>query len=48
MIPDMADVKPSVWSIILIFLIVLLTVPLAKWATQKWPVPGLTDLVAAI
>jgi hypothetical protein len=45
---DMADVKPSIWSVVLIFLIVLLTVPAAKYAANKWPVPGLTDLVNAI
>lgn len=45
---DLADVKPSIWSVVLIFLIVLLTVPTAKFLANKFPVPGLTDLVNSI
>lgn len=45
---DMSNVKPSVLSMITIFLIVLITVPLAKVALNKFPVPGLTDLVNSI
>jgi hypothetical protein len=45
---DMSNIKPSVLSSITILLIVMVTVPLAKWAFNRWPVPGLTDLVNAI
>lgn len=45
---DMSNVKPSVISAITILLLVMVTVPLAKFALNKWPVVGLTDLVNAI
>lgn len=45
---DVADVKPSVLSAFTIFAMVAITVPLAKWLFNRWPVPGVTPLVNAI
>lgn len=45
---DMSNVKPTVVSAITILLIVMITVPLSKWLLNRYPVPGLTDLVNAI
>lgn len=45
---DMSNVKPTVVSAITILLIVMIMVPLAKWTLNKYPVPGLTDLVNSI
>jgi len=45
---DMSDIKPTVVSALIVFLFVVLTVPLAKWVVNKYPVPGLTDLINAI
>jgi hypothetical protein len=44
----MSNIKPSILSALTILLIVAITVPLAKWALNRYPVPGLTDLVNAI
>lgn len=42
---DMAELKPSVWNLLLVFLAVLITVPVAKWAFNEVHVPGITPLV---
>lgn len=45
---DMANVKPTILTAITILMIVLVTVPVSKWLLNKYPVPGLTDLVNAV
>lgn len=45
---DMSDIKPSVITAITILLIVVITVPLAKYLLNRFPVPGLTDLINAV
>lgn len=45
---NMADIKPTVLSAMTILLIVIVTVPVSKWLLNKFPVPGLTDLVNAV
>lgn len=45
---DMSDIKPTVLSALTVLLLVAITVPLAKYVVNRWPVPGLTDLVNAI
>lgn len=49
---DLADVKPSVMSAIVILVIVTITVPFAKFligqGTGKLYIPGLSELVSAI
>lgn len=45
---DMADVKPTILSALTVFLLVLITVPLAKVVLNKYQVPGLTNLVNAV
>lgn len=45
---DLASVKPSIMSALVIFLIVMITVPLAKYAFAQFYVPGLSELTAAI
>lgn len=45
---DFSNVKPGVLSALTILLIVMITVPLAKYVLNRWRVPGLTDLVNAV
>lgn len=44
----MSNIKPTLLSAATILLIVVITVPLAKWALNRYPVPGLTALVNAV
>jgi len=45
---DFSSVKPSVLNAVIILLIVIITVPLAKYAVTKFPIPGLTPLIQAV
>ena len=45
---DMAELKPSMGNLLLIFLAVLITVPVAKWLFNTVRVPGVTDLVNSL
>lgn len=45
---DMSNVKPTVLTALTVLLLVMVTVPLAKFVLTKYPVPGLTQLVHAI
>jgi hypothetical protein len=45
---DMANIKPTVLSALTVLLLVAVTVPLAKYALNRWHVPGLTELVNSI
>ena len=45
---DMADIKPSLLSALTVLLMVIITVPLAKYVLARFYVPGLTELVGAI
>jgi hypothetical protein len=45
---DMSNVKPTVLTAITVLLLVAITVPLAKYAVNRFPIPGLTDLINAI
>lgn len=45
---DLATVKPSVVNAIVITLIILITIPLLRWALNAYPVPGLTQLINAV
>jgi hypothetical protein len=40
--------KPSLQTAILILVIVIVGIPLVKWAVNRWPIPGLTPLVNAV
>lgn len=48
MFADMADVKPSIPSMLVILGVVIIMVPLAKVIFNRFPVPGLTSLVNAV
>ncbi len=45
---DMSNVKPSVYNAFLIAMIVIVTIPLIKFAANKYPIPGFTALVNAV
>jgi hypothetical protein len=45
---DMSNIKPTLLSALTVLLLVAVTVPLAKYALNRWHVPGLTELVNAI
>ena len=48
MFVDMSNLKPTIYNAIIILACVIITVPLAKYAVNRFPVPGLTPLVNAI
>lgn len=45
---DMADVKPSIVSWIVVTLLAVTGIALLKWAMTRFPVPGLKDLINAV
>lgn len=45
---DFSDIKPGVLSALMVLLLVMITVPLAKYVFNRWPVPGITDLINAV
>lgn len=45
---DMADIKPSVLSWIIVGLMAATFIVVAKWAVNKYPVPGLTSFFNAV
>lgn len=45
---DFASIKPSVLNALIITLIIIVTIPLFRWALNTYPVPGLTDLINAV
>jgi hypothetical protein len=45
---DFADIKPSLLNAIVILCVVIVGVPLLKYAFNRMPVPGVTQLVNSI
>jgi hypothetical protein len=45
---DLADVKPSVQSFVVVGLMAILFIALAKVVVNRWKIPGLTDLVNTV
>jgi hypothetical protein len=45
---DLADVKPSVQSFLVVGLMAVLFIALLKVVLRRWPVPGLADLVNSV
>jgi uncharacterized protein (UPF0333 family) len=45
---DFADIKPSLLNAVVILCVVIVGVPLLKFAFNKFNVPGVTQLVNAI
>lgn len=46
---DMAEIKPSLWNLLLILLAVLIVVPVAKWFfNEVIVIPPVTNLVNMI
>jgi hypothetical protein len=45
---DMADVKPSVVSWIIVTLMAVSGIAVLKYAMARWPVKGLADVVNAV
>lgn len=45
---DLADVKPSVVSWVMVTLLAVTGIALLKWVTTRWRIPGLTELVNAV
>lgn len=41
---DMADVKVTILSFVIVGLMALVFINLGKWAFNAWKVPGLTEL----
>jgi hypothetical protein len=44
---DLAEIKPSVYNLVILTFMVVIGLNLAKWLLNKYPIPGLTDLVNA-
>lgn len=45
---DMADVKPTITSLVVVGLMSIVFISFAKWALQRWRVPGLTELILSV
>lgn len=45
---DMADVRPSLLSWFVVGLMAVTFIVFAKWAFNRYPVPGLTDIFNAV
>jgi hypothetical protein len=45
---DFSDIKPSVLNALIILATVTITVPLAKVVVNRFPIPGVTELINAI
>lgn len=45
---DFSDVKPSVLSWVIVGLMAITFIVAAKYAVNRFPVPGVTDLVNAV
>jgi hypothetical protein len=48
MMLDMADVKPTIQSWLIVTLMAIAGIIAAKVILNRWKVPGLTDLVNAV
>jgi hypothetical protein len=48
MLVDMANVKPSIYNALVIAGIVVIMIPLLKYAANRFPIPGFTPLVNAV
>lgn len=44
---DLADVKPSVFNLVILTFMVVIGLNLGKWLLNKYPIPGLTELFNA-
>lgn len=45
---DLADVKPSVISWVIVGLLASTFIVAAKWLLNKYPIAGITDLINAV
>lgn len=45
---DMADVKPTVFSWVIVTLMAVAGITVLKVAVRRWPIPGFSDLVNAV
>lgn len=45
---DMGSIKPSILNAFMIAAIVIITIPMIKFAANKYPIPGFTALVNAV
>jgi hypothetical protein len=45
---DMADVKPSLLSWVVVGLMAVTFIAVAKWVLNRWTVPGLTELINSV
>ena len=45
---DMADVKPTVLSWVVVTLLAVTGIAMLKWLMRRYPIPGLVDLVNAV
>jgi len=48
MMLDFADVKPTVYSFLVVTIMAIVGIVAAKYLFNRWRVPGLTDLVNAV
>lgn len=45
---ELADVKPSILSLLTVTLMAIVGITFLKWAMVKFPIPGFSDLVASV
>ena len=45
---DMADVKPTIQSLIVVTLMAAIGIVFFKWISIRWPIPGWSDFWLAV
>lgn len=45
---EFADVKPNVHNLLIVTVMAIIGIALAKYAANKWPVAGLTDIINSV
>jgi hypothetical protein len=48
MFPEMSNMKVSLYNALVIVAVVLIFIPLLKYAMVRFPVPGLSGLASAV
>lgn len=45
---DMADVKPSIPSFLIVTMMAIIGIVFAKWLMTRFPVPGLSEVIQSV
>lgn len=45
---DLADIKPNVYNLLIITLMAVIGITFLKFVFNKWPIPGVTEVVSGV